>query len=79
MAEHIEIDDVALSINVGDAELSAGSAGCRKDGCPEIFRIALPDSNRCKHTCLIAATRVRGVEAVLQQLSNINNGVLAIG
>ena len=45
----------------------------------EFFRIGLPDSDRCKHPCLVSAAWMQRVQAVLLQLPTIDNGMLAIG
>jgi hypothetical protein len=79
VAHQIEIDDVALSVNISDAKLSVGPTGCGDEGRSEFLRIGLPDPNRCKYARLIAATRMLRVEAVLKQLPNIDNGVIAVG
>jgi len=45
LADQIEVDDVALSVRIGNSE-PGFRLGCRrKEGYPEFFRIRLPDSD----------------------------------
>jgi hypothetical protein len=79
LAGQIEVDDVALSVRIRNAQLGFGVAGCCEDGRPEFFRVGVPDSDRCKHPCLVSAARVLRVQAVPLQLPIIDDGALAIG
>jgi hypothetical protein len=59
--------------------LSFGVPGCSEESGPQIFRIGLVDSDGGEHARLVAATRVLGIQAIVQQLPDIYNGVFAIG
>jgi hypothetical protein len=45
LADQIEVDDVALSVEVGNSQPGFRLGGRRKEGFPEFFRIGLPDSD----------------------------------
>ena len=54
-------------------------AGGGAQGFHEFFRVTISDSDRCKYTCLIEAAWMLWIQAVLLQLPDIDNGMLAIG
>jgi hypothetical protein len=78
LADQVEVDEVALAVRVSDAWPGIRVAGRPKERLPEHLDIALADSNGRKYPCLISASWMIRVQAVLLKLAAIDNRTFAI-
>jgi len=77
-SDQIEVDDVTLAIRVRSAWPSFRVAGRPKQGLSEYFGIGLTNSNGRKYPCLVSASWMIRVQAVLLKLATIDNRTFAI-
>lgn len=68
-ADKIEINDITLSVDVLNPRSSFAAECCLKESYPEFFRIVYPDSDRCKHSRLVAPAGMPRVQPVVETTS----------
>jgi hypothetical protein len=75
-----KIDDVTITILVRSAESGIAFQHCVKQLRSQKLRVCLSDlQRRYKDTSLMTPTRVHGIQAIIEQLIDVNDGVGGAG
>jgi hypothetical protein len=78
LACQFKINGISFSILIRNSYLRFAADGSRKQSRPEFLCVGCPQSNGCKHASFVAAPGMVGVQAVVTELLNVDNGTVPI-